>query len=316
MKAISILISPEIKSAYFKEYVDCSEVELNNCFPEIAVKRMSVGPLTFFKINVEEEKISKIAKLSFFQAAFESDGEKLIPMDISPEFKLHDNFIFSSKFKGKTNERFTQLMINIGLSTLENTDDVKILDPMCGRATTLLWAMRYGYNAKGIEVDPKALMDVNQIVKKWSKVCEIQSHCKEGSVSRKTKTGVGKFLEFHCQDNHMKIITGDSSVCSALLSNEKFDLIVSDIPYGVQHRTNGGSKNPLDTLDLCLEEWKTNLKKGGSMVIGYNSNNPKREDFIELAAKHDLIASETTLPHRMSESIIRDILILKNNTKY
>jgi DNA modification methylase len=312
MKTISILISPEIKAAYFKEFIDCAEVEFKSCLPHLEIERINHGPLHFFKSVMSEEDLKNISKLSFFQGAFEESENGLIPLSTSPEFKLHDNFIFASKFKGKTNERFTQLMLNIGLSTLENKNDIKVLDPMCGRATTLLWAMRYGLNAKGVEIDPRALMDINQIVKKWSKVCEINSHCKEGSVGKKTKTGVGKFLEFHCQQNNLKVITGDSTECTKLLSSEKFDLLISDIPYGVQHRTNGGSKNPLETLDLCLKEWKKCLKPNGSIVIGYNSNNPKRNDFIDTAKKYNLIALSTTLPHRMSESIVRDILILKN----
>lgn len=312
MKTISILISPEIKSAYFNEYINCARKEFQICFPDLEITDLSVGPLNFFQINVETKVLSKIAKLSFFQGAFEMIEDKMIPIDISPDFKLHDNFIFSSKFKGKTNERFTQLMLNVGLSTIKNQNDVKVLDPMCGRATTLLWAMRYGFNARGIEVDPRAIPDINQIVKKWSKVCDIKSHCKDGFVGKKNKTGYGKFLEFHCDNNYFKVIIGNSTEAGSLLSNEKFDLLISDIPYGVQHRADGGSKNPLETIELCVKEWKTCLKKDGTMVIGYNSNNPKRVDFVEIAQRYDLEALEMSLPHRMSESIVRDILVLKH----
>lgn len=311
MKTVSLLISPEVKGAYFKEYIDCALVELNFCFPNLTPKYSSIGNLDFIRFNIEEDLIQGLTKLSFFQGVFENDGDRLVALDISPKFKLHDNFIFGSKFRGKTNERFTQMMINVGLASVDKVENVKILDPMCGRGTTLLWAMRYGFNAKGVEVDPKATAEINQIVKKWSKVCEISSNVKEGFISKKTKSNIGKFLEFQSQGNSLKVVTGDSSDARTLLGNEKFNLIISDIPYGIQHHTNNGAKNPAATLEKCLPEWGECLAKGGSILIGFNSNNPRRAKFEDLAKSLGFEIIEFSIPHRMSESIIRDVIILK-----
>ena len=311
MKTISLLISPEAKSAFFKEYIDCALEEINFCFPNLKSKYYSVGNLDFIKLSIEDGEFSKLSRLSFFQGLFENNEGELSALDIAPEFKLHENFIFGSKFKGKTNERFTQMMINVGLASVTKVENNKILDPMCGRATTLLWAMRYGLNAKGVEVDAKATADIVQIVKKWSKVCEISSKVKEGYISKKTKSNVGKFLEFSSQGNNMKVVTGNSTDAARLLGNEKFDLIISDIPYGIQHLSNNGSKNPFVTLEQCLPEWGRCLSKGGSIVIGFNSNNPKRNKLLELSNSLGFEVLDFSIPHRMSESIVRDVIILK-----
>ena len=182
------------------------------------------------------------------------------------------------------------MMLNVGLASIDKNKDVKILDPMCGRATTMLWSLRYGFNSKGIEVEPKALPDINQIVKKWSKISKISSKVREGFVGKKTKNRVGKFLEFSAQGNSFKAIVGNSSDTSTLLNRQQFDLIITDIPYGIQHRASKGAKNPMNMLELCLPEWSKCLGDKGSMVIGFNSNNPKRKKLVELAVGLDLIA--------------------------
>jgi hypothetical protein len=311
VKQISLLISPEVKSAFFNEYIECSLAELNYCFPTVKANYNSVGNIDLISFEIDESLLQDLSKLSFFQGAFENIDNKLIPLDITPEFKLHDNFIFGSKFKGKTNERFTQMMLNIGLASIEKKDKVKVLDPMCGRGTSLLWSMRYGYNAKGIEVDAKSILDINQIVKKWSKVCEVPSKVTEGFISKKTKSNVGKFLEFSSQGNNMKVIIGNSIDSSSLLRDEKFDLIITDIPYGIQHLSNKGAINPIKTLEQCLPEWIKCLNEKGAIVIGFNANNPKRKNLENLISNLGFSEIEFKIPHRMSESIVRDVIILK-----
>ncbi|WP_127717173.1 TRM11 family methyltransferase [Halobacteriovorax sp. HLS] len=312
MKKISLLISPEIKSAYFAQYTECALAELQFCFPGLEARLNSIGLLDFIDIEVDQETLEEISYMSFFHGAFEQIDGTLKPLDLKAQFSLHDNFIFGSKFKGKTNERFTQLMINLGKASINNKENIKVLDPMCGRATTLLWCLRYGIISKGIELDPRAIMDVTQIVKKWSKICSIRTTIKDGFVGKKNKLGLGKFIEVSHEKNHFKMISGNSANCSELLSSERFDLIITDIPYGIQHRTDNGLNNPFDAIDISLAQWKKCLKKDGSIVIGYNSNNPKRDVVIELAQKHSMLALEFNIAHRMSESIVRDVIILKH----
>ena len=76
---------------------------------------------------------------------------------------------------------------------------------MCGRATTLMWAMRLGFESKGIEVDPKAPDDITQITKKWNTV-ESAGLKFSKVLSEKTKTAEGKFLEISSTHAKAKII--------------------------------------------------------------------------------------------------------------
>ena len=96
-----------------------------------------------------------------------------------------------------------------------------------------------------------------------------------------------------------------------LIKKDKFDLIISDLPYGVQHFAQLKNRNPLELLEDCAQVWKNCLKQGGAMVLAFNKNNPKREELIEIFEFVGLQANPFSAPHRMSESIVRDILVLQ-----
>jgi len=316
MKQFAIQISPEAKSAYFAEYQAVAQQELLQSLHGVAIaskglELLKIGSLEFFVLELPEDALPLVANLSFVLGVFEYHEEGLIPLDLAPTFLLHDDFVFGSKFKGKTNERLTQMLINVGLSYLDSdVKDVRLLDPMCGRATTLLWAMRYGISAVGIEQDSKALGDIQRNVKKWCKVHRQKHKFDEGYVSRANKKKTGPYVQFSVDDHSMKVITGDARVADTLLGKQRFNLIVSDLPYGVQHFTTEKTRNPNAVLESCLPVWKSVLAKDGVMVLAYNRYLPKRETFTKLAEEAGLNVVPFEVPHRMSESIVRDLIVL------
>ena len=313
MNNIALLISPEAKSAYFKDYLDVALQELKYLFGDIAVQQRSIGPMEFFELQCEDSDLPRLSRLSFVQGLFAIDGELLSPLPVVPEFTLHDDFVFGAKYRGKTNERLSQLLINVGLASINKTsgDGVKLLDPMCGRATTLLWAMRYGIKAKGIEQDNQVLGDLRQSLKKQCKLHRQKHKLNEGFIGKANKKDLGKFLEFNVIDDQMKLIIGDAREANDILKGERFDLIVSDLPYGIQHFTTDNTRNPLAVLQEAIPAWKQSLKPGGSIVLSFNSYIPKRDQLIAAFAEQGLIAESFQAPHRMSESIVRDIVVFK-----
>lgn len=316
MKSFSLLISPLSKSAYFNDYIAVAEAELAWHLPDVALQHLAIGGLDFIELAVDESVLPLLSRLSVVQGVFSRDGDQLTPVAIAPAFQLHEDFVFGSKFKGKTNELLTQMLMNVGLQALGQPDvsKLKLLDPMCGRATTLLWAMRYGINAKGIEQDPKALADIMQSTKKWCKVHRQKHQFKEGFVGGKaTKQGKGKFIEFSADERTMRVITGDSAEATQLLNNEKFDLIISDLPYGVQHFTTHKTRNPLAVLKECAPAWKASLKVGGVMVLAFNNYLPKRKALLDLFADENFSVLSYMAPHRMSEAIVRDVVVIRRN---
>ena len=315
MTSLALLVSPRSKSAYFNDTLTIAEAELGRLYPDTDIVQYRIGEMEFLELTLPEYDAQALARLSFVYGVFEKQGDQLLPLAVSADFQLHEDFVFGAKFKGKTNELLTQMLINVGLSYLDYQDvrNVKLLDPMCGRATTLLWALRYGMSAKGIEQDAKALDDVRQNVKKWCKVHRQKHSFKDGFVGGKaTKGNKGKFIEFEAQDAAMRIITGNASECAVLLNNEKFDLIVSDLPYGVQHFTTAKTRNPLAVLKECAPGWRDSLKRHGVLVLAFNAYLPKRKEQIAVFEEAGSEAQPYTAAHRMSESIVRDVLVLKH----
>jgi SAM-dependent methyltransferase len=317
MKKYSLLISPRVKSAYFNHYIDVSKAELAYFIQDQEVVHTKIANMDFLEIKASEDILPQLSTLSFVYGIFEQKRGNLVPLDINISYKLHEDFVFGSKYKGKTNEILTQMLINIGLKSVgKPLSSLKLLDPMCGRGTTLLWAMRYGIKAKGIELDPKALQDIRNIVKKWSKVHHQKHDIKDGFIGGKQnkKDPNGKFLEFKTNEASMRVITGDTYEATYLLNGEKFDLIVSDIPYGIHHLASKKVRNPISLLEECADEWADSLKKDGVMVLAFNNYLPKRAELVELFEEHGFEELEFQAPHRMSESIVRDIVVMRKTS--
>ena len=131
----------------------------------------------------------------------------------------------------------------------------------------------------------------------------------EGFIGAPNKQGSGKFLEFSAEESTMRVIVGEACNADQILKEEKFDLLVSDLPYGVQHFTTEKTRNPLAVIEQCVGSWKKCLKKTGAIVLAFNGNNPKREALIEVFGQGGFEPQPFSAEHRMSESIVRDVVI-------
>ncbi len=310
-KKIALQVSPETKGAYFADALKVAEAELRFCFPSVNLTISHAGDLTFFVVETSLVVLPQLLRLSFVQGAYEVLENGLLPLSHTADFQLHPDFVFGSKFKGKTNERLTQLLFSLGLAQLADKAPIKVLDPMCGRATTLLWAMRYGLQARGIEIDTNAIGDVQRTVKKWTKIHRQKHQMRDGFIGKANKKGLGKYLDFTIENADFRMVQGDGSQPLESYKKEKFDLIISDLPYGVQHFASDTDRNPLALIASSVVGWHQVLKQHGVVVIAYNSNNPKRDKVVNCFVEAGFHVLATDFSHRMSESIVRDIIIAK-----
>ena len=314
MKRIALQVSPEAKAAYFADYQQVAKNEFAWLFAGVDHEYRVTGPFEYIALSQDATDLQKLLRLSFAQGVYALENDLLQPLEDQAQFFLHEDFVFGSKYRGKTNERLTQMLINVGLAAIGKhaNGDMKLLDPMCGRGTTLLWAMRYGLQARGIEQDPAALDDIHRHLKKWTKLHRQKHRMADGFVGgKKSKTG-GQFLEFDIGHCAMRVTVGDARDADQLYKHDKFDLLVSDLPYGVQHRTTERTRNPLAVIEQCLDAWSRCLKKQGAMVLAFNSNNPKRSCLVDVLEKHGLSVLSFEAAHRMSESIVRDVIVVKH----
>ena len=299
----ALLISPRAEAAYFHRVVEVAQAEL-----QMQSAVMQRGSMVFLCVEAGDSELPRLLRLSFVQGAFAMD-DGFAPVDQGPDLALHPDFVWGEKYRGKTNETLTQLLVNLCLT--EVPDAKRLFDPMCGRGTTCLWAMRYGLSSVGVEQEPRALEDIRRGLKKWTKLHRQKHKLSEGWVQKANKKGAGKYLEIAAEGAVMRIITGDTRNAHDLLQRKPVDIIATDIPYGVQHTDGRDSRNPLELLSEAAGAWAQCLASGGAMAIAFNSYIPKRADLVAVFADAGLEPVETDLSHRMSESILRDVAMFR-----
>ncbi len=312
MTQIALQISPVVRGAYFHDYLEVAGAELRQVLGEREWQLQRYGALEFLLLDLAPQDWTAAARLSFVQGLYEVVEGGLRPLSADPEWRLHEDFVFGSKFRGKTNEHLTQMLLNVGLAASghDSPEGLRLLDPMCGRGTTLLWGMRYGMRGRGIEQDPKALADLSGSLKKWCKLHRVKHHLRE-SAGQGRRRAEGRFLEFQAADTGLRLYTGDAREAGAVLGGERFDLIVSDLPYGVQHHTTAKTRNPLAVLEDCVAPWRDSLRPGGVIVLAFNSYMPRRDALVSLFEAGGLQAEAFSARHRMSESIVRDVVLFR-----
>jgi hypothetical protein len=305
----SLLITPLARAAFFDDYINvatCEVEELTGVRPILK----EIGTLKLLELDYDGPP-STLARLATIDGVFESVGETLRPIDVTAEFQLPRSLVYGAKYPGKTNETLTQLALNLALHFAEGSDvhEHSLLDPMAGRGTTLLWATRYGIEADGLEADGKALVDFQREVKKCTKLDRIKHKQETGQLPHLKKASDARFTSFTFQGAKARLIHGDSREPFKYLGQKKrYSLLVSDLPYGVQHFA-GKDRNPLATLNDAAPHWAKLLKPGGSMVLVFNAFIPKRDEIIEVFSKRGLKLQAPTYAHRVSESIKRELVI-------
>jgi Predicted DNA modification methylase len=231
------------------------------------------------------------------------------------------------KYKGKTNEAFTRLLMNLSLCASDFTDrfddKLALIDPMCGRMTTLFEAVNRGYDAYGIDCDSKELSEGLKFFKKYleyhrfkHQACE-QSLTLQGKLSARLRTfdfandpqayKEGKTI-------HLAGIGQDSELSLNALGKEKFHLAAFDLPYGVQ-RGPGGKDSFEQLLKRTLIALKRTLKKGGAVAISFNSYTLPTQaarQLLETAGFAVMSGGDyNEFKHWVEQAIVRDIVIGK-----
>ena len=77
MPSVAVLISPEVKGAYFSEAVECALAEFRYLFGDCEVEHVARGPMDFLDADLPEERWPELSRLSFFQGAFLKDKKKM-----------------------------------------------------------------------------------------------------------------------------------------------------------------------------------------------------------------------------------------------
>jgi SAM-dependent methyltransferase len=287
--------------------------------------------ITFSADRLEAADLAALANLSSVYALFAREGALLRPLPVQPLDHFDSDLITILKYQGKTNEHFTKLLLNLTLLAAARPGDMLIrrlavLDPLCGRGTTLNQALMYGYDVAGVEIDGDDFDAYAHFIVTWLKQKRLKHEVDSTAVAR-NRTHIGRRLDVRFgrskdlykqgQVQKVSVVNADTRQARAFFRPHSFDAIVADAPYGVRHGSqqseNSFSRRPLPLLREAVPVWAELLAPGGALGISWNTYLARRQDLIEVLASSGLeVASSAAhgdLSHRVDQAIVRDLVV-------
>lgn len=283
--------------------------------------------------------VAVLSRLSAAYALFEQDapasGEdtRLIPVELGSPLAYSADLLTIQKYPGKTNEQFTRLLLNVTAAATARPErlldgTLTVLDPMCGRGTTLNQALACGLDSTGIDLDQRDFEAYTTFLRTWLRTHRLKHTAETGSLrhegrqrGRRLDVEVAPTKEDHRAGRVQRLtyLCTDTTDLDGLLRAGQFDVLVTDTPYGVQHgsRVDGDrlARSPLAVLDAALPGWVRVLRTGGAAGLAYNRKVIGREDLGAVLARHGLTVVDAPgdqgFRHRVDASIDRDVIVAR-----
>lgn len=342
-----ILILPSANRVYADSSIGLMQAEIGVLDQEILGGRISdlaaetlggVPYLTFTLADPTEREIAFLSNLSSLYALFRIAGDGgLHPVPLAPLDRLDDDLLTIQKYAGKTNEQFTKMLLNVtvwasasGPSTIGEDGagrPLRVLDPMCGRGTTLNQALMYGWNADGMDIDTKDFEAYAGFLRTWLKRKRLK-HTFELVPVRRERKVVGRKIDMTLgltndgykagDKRRLTVVNADTVRAPEFYAAGSFDALATDAPYGVQHgaRTQAAlSRSPADLLRAAVPGWARLLKPGAALGIAWNTHVTPRAEAVEVLASAGLDPLDEppyrAFAHRVDQAILRDIVIAR-----
>jgi hypothetical protein len=291
---------------------------------DIDERRIGGVPYVTFEAELSERDVAYLANLSSAYALFEIvDGPLLRPVELRPLARYDDDLITIPKYAGKTNERFTRLLLNVTLLASDHAAKMldgrlTVLDPLCGRGTTLNQALMYGYDAIGIELAGKDVDAYSAFLRTWLRHKRFKHHAETTPVRQNKRTVARRFAATIGAGPGAQQVTmfgADTLDARSFLKAGCADVIVTDAPYGVAHGSHAAgmrTRGPLDLLRAAVPIWTDLLRPGGALGMSWNTHVAARSDAAKVLADAGLhVVDPPDLAHRVDQAILRDVLVAR-----
>lgn len=339
MNKYAILANPGHNRIYFGTALKIAISELEAIagaydmeIDEINEENIGLPASICFSTNRElkEEDFKVLGFTSIYYALFEIVKDGLLRPIMAPDFHTFpESMVQILKYNGKTNEQFTRLMVNLALSACRTgSDKITLFDPMCGKGTTLYEGFIRGFDVKGIEINKKWTVEVQTYVVRFLKEGRYKHKAqklKRSDTNGKkiadgfSLTAAAKKADFNDgRVQTFQLFNADTRNSKLLIKKKSCDIIICDLPYGVQHGSKNDnnsnmSRSPLGLLKQALIPWHDVLKTKGSIVLSYNEFTMKYDDIaVLLEDKGFKVLNESPYNnylHRVDQSINRNLIV-------
>ncbi len=240
----------------------------------------------------------------------------MVMVDGTPH-PLDDNLTYGTelattqRYKGKTNERLTRAMVTIAAAVAGECNH--ILDPMCGRGTTLNWALAYGHQATGIEVDRSALDHYDTFITNWARRARLphrRTAYRKGNAEHRHLTielAVDRNAQKAGDTQTVQTFVADGGDGTLPIRRGSVDAVVADLPYGVQHH----DPDAVELVDRLAPTWTRWLRPGGSVVLAWNTKRAGRDRLAQglVDSGFTILPEPISMAHQVDATIHRDVLV-------
>ena len=281
--------------------------------------------LTFEAAKLTERDMRMLSQLASVYMLFEMEDGKLTTLE-----RTHPNYVGEDlpallKYKGKTIEMFTDTMLTMALAASAfmpvHDSQLVVCDPMAGRGTTLMLALRRGYHGVGIEIGKADVKEAADYMTRYLEFHRIKYKRTDSALTVRGQVG-GRENKFvfsdsaeHFKDGDtrtLRLICGDTREAEALLKPNSVHLMVTDAPYGVQKGTAGRQDSIGGTIAAALPGWFDVLKSGGVLAMSFNTHVTRREGLVRLFEKAGFeIVQTANLEHWVEQAISRDVILAR-----
>jgi 16S rRNA G966 N2-methylase RsmD len=257
--------------------------------------------------RLTEAEAACICSLSSLCALFEYE-QALIPAMQKQEAHGFADMPYILKYKGKTNEMFTRFLINMARFHASGRVE-RVLDPLCGKGTTLFMALSLGLDACGVEHDKKEVGECVRFVKSYLQRERIKHAYQAQSMTYKGRQAGMKHSFSIQNERSLQITLGDTQHAQSFYKTP-FDILAADLPYGIQHGAQDGA---LRLVQKNAAGWKQMLRPRGALAIAFNAHTAKRDDLAEALALSglDVLRGKgyEDMQHFVEQAVLRDVLI-------
>lgn len=281
--------------------------------------------LMFEAAKLTERDMRMLSQLASVYMLFEMEDGKLTTLE-----RTHPNYVGEDlpallKYKGKTNEMFTDTMLTMALAASAfmpvHDSQLVVCDPMAGRGTTLMLALRRGYHGVGIEIGKADVKEAADYMTRYLEFHRIKYKRTDSALTVRGQVG-GRENKFvfsdsaeHFKDGDtrtLRLICGDTREAETLLKPNSVHLMVTDAPYGVQKGTAGRQDSIGGTIAAALTGWFDVLKSGGVLAMSFNTHVTRREGLVRLFEKAGFeIVQTANLEHWVEQAISRDVILAR-----
>lgn len=285
--------------------------------------------LTFDSRPLSGDEISFLSGHSSVLFLAEKEGDVLRPLSFSAGTYLEEDLPEILKYKGKTSASFTRMVLNMALSFspfFSSPSPLTLLDPLCGKGTACFCALQLGMNAVGLDLDHKAVREAADYFSRYLKVHQLKHSMRAVSETcSKTSLPVTEFVFADTRDHYQQGLTrslrlsaGDTSLVPALCRRQPAHLLITDLPYGVQHAPQFGHKPESfrSLLARALPYWQKALLPGGVAAVSFNTLTFPAQQVIDIARDAGWTLLEDVclmhLRHEVEQAVVRDVVFLMN----